>query len=71
MTMLVRQLEATEKGLPLQIYLFTNTTVWAEYEGIQADIFDHLIAVASEFGLRIYQQPSGQDLAQLQISKQN
>lgn len=71
MTMLVRQLEATEKGLPLQIYLFTDTTAWAEYESIQADIFDHLIAVASEFGLSIYQQPSGQDLSKVQISKQN
>jgi miniconductance mechanosensitive channel len=59
--MLVRQLEPTERGLPLQIYLFTKTTAWAEYEAIQADIFDHLIAVASEFGLRIFQQPAGYD----------
>ena len=62
--MLVRQLEPTDRGLPLQIYLFTKTTVWAEYEAIQADIFDHLIAVAPEFGLRIYQQPSGSDFQQ-------
>ena len=61
MFMLVRQLEPTDRGLPLQVYLFTDTTAWAEYEGIQSDIFDHLIAVASEFGLRIYQQPSGHD----------
>lgn len=59
--MLVRQLEPTEKGLPLQIYVFTDTTVWAEYEGIQADMFDHLLAVAPEFGLSIFQQPSGRD----------
>lgn len=59
--MLVRQLEPTEKGLPLQIYVFTDTTVWAEYEGIQADMFDHLIAVAPEFGLNIFQQPTGSD----------
>ncbi len=59
--MLVRQLEPTERGLPLQVYLFTDTTAWAEYEAIQADIFDHLIAVAPEFGLRIFQQPSGHD----------
>jgi len=59
--MLVRQLEPTEKGLPLQVYVFTDTTVWAEYEGIQADMFDHLIAVAPEFGLNIFQQPSGGD----------
>lgn len=62
MFMLVRQLEPTDKGLPLEVYLFTDTTAWAEYEGIQSDIFDHLVAVAPEFGLRIYQQPSGHDL---------
>ncbi len=65
LTMLVRQLEATEKGLPLQVYVFTDTTAWAEYEAIQADIFDHLIAVAPEFGLRIFQQPSGNDIKNL------
>lgn len=59
--MLVRQLEPTERGLPLQVYVFTDTTAWAEYESIQADIFDHLIAVAPEFGLRIFQQPTGSD----------
>jgi len=59
--MLVRQLEPTERGLPMQVYVFTDTTAWAEYEAIQADIFDHLIAVAPEFGLRIFQQPSGSD----------
>ncbi|MCC5940438.1 MAG: mechanosensitive ion channel family protein [Balneolaceae bacterium] len=63
--MLVRQLEPTERGLPLQVYLFTDTTAWAEYEAIQADIFDHLIAVAPEFGLRIFQQPSGFDFQHL------
>ena len=66
--MLVRQLEPTDRGLPLQIYVFTNTTVWAEYEGIQADIFDHLLAVMPEFGLKVYQQPSGQDLAGLKVT---
>lgn len=59
--MLVRQLEPTERGLPLQVYVFTDTTAWAEYEAIQADIFDHLIAVAPEFGIQIFQQPSGND----------
>lgn len=61
LTMIVRQLEPTEKGLPLQVYLFVDTTVWAEYEAIQADIFDHLLAVSPEFGLNIFQQPSGRD----------
>jgi len=65
LTMIVRQLEPTDKGLPLQVYLFVDTTVWAEYEGIQADIFDHLLAVSQEFGLNIFQQPSGRDFRSL------
>jgi miniconductance mechanosensitive channel len=65
MTLIVRQLEATPQGLPLQIYCFTNTTAWAEYEDIQGDIFDHLLAVVPLFRLRLFQQPSGLDLAQL------
>ena len=65
MTLMVRQLGADANGLPLEIYCFTNTTVWAEYEGIQADIFDHLLAIIPEFGLRVYQQPAGSDLASL------
>ncbi len=64
-TLLVRQLDPTEKGLPLQIYCFTDTTAWAEYEGIQADIFDHLLAIMPEFGLHAFQQPSGRDLRAL------
>ena len=68
MTLMVRQLGADASGLPLEIYCFTNTTVWAEYEGIQADIFDHLLAIIPEFGLRIYQQPAGSDLANLWTS---
>jgi miniconductance mechanosensitive channel len=62
MTFLVRQLPSDEMGLPLEIYAFTNTTAWKEYEAIQADIFDHLLAVAPEFGLRIFQLPGSQDL---------
>ena len=64
-SLMVRQLEAGEHGLPLQLYCFTTTTVWASYEAIQSDIFDHLIAILPEFGLRLYQQPSGADLARL------
>lgn len=60
-TILVRQLQPTSEGLPLEIYAFTNTIVWASYEAIQSDIFDHLIAIIPEFGLRIYQAPSGYD----------
>ena len=61
MTFLVRQLAPTEHGLPIQIYVFTRTTVWVEYEGIQADIFDHLLAAVPEFDLRIFQEPTGAD----------
>jgi miniconductance mechanosensitive channel len=65
MTLLVRQLEPSPTGLPLEIYCFTRTTDWGEYERIQGDIFDHLIAILPEFGLRLFQQPAGSDLAQL------
>ena len=65
MTLLVRQLPPDGQGLPIEIYCFTTTTAWGEYEAIQADIFDHFLAVAQEFDLRIYQQPSGNDLHDL------
>ena len=61
----MRQLEPGEKGLPLQIYCFTHTTKWAEYEAVQADIFDHLLAILPEFRLLLFQQPSGHDLSRL------
>jgi miniconductance mechanosensitive channel len=62
MILLVRQLQPGPTGLPLEIYCFTATTAWVEYEGIQADIFDHLYAILPEFGLRVFQQPSGEDV---------
>lgn len=62
LTFLVRQLAPNEHGLPLEIYVFANDTRWAEYESIQADIFDHLLAVIGEFQLRVFQQPSGGDV---------
>lgn len=65
MTLMVRQLQPAEKGLPLQIYAFSNDTDWVRYEGLQSDIFDHLVAIAPEFGLRVFQVPSGQDLSDL------
>ncbi|MDM5326248.1 mechanosensitive ion channel family protein [Neobacillus sp. CF12] len=61
MTLLVRQLAPTENGLPLEIYAFTNDIRWDVYESIQSDIFDHLFAVAPEFELLIFQNPSGND----------
>ena len=61
MTFLVRQLSPTEKGLPIEIYVFSNNTNWIEYEEIQSDIFDHLLSVLNQFELQIYQYPSGSD----------
>ena len=65
MTLLVRQLAPGPQGLPLEIYCFTSTTAWADYEDIQSDVFDHLLAIVPEFGLRLFQQPAGSDLAGL------
>ncbi len=61
MTFLVRQLQPTDKGIPLEIYVFSNDQVWANYEGIQADIFDHVLAAIPYFGLAVYQTPSSLD----------
>lgn len=65
MMLMVRQLAPGPDGLPLEIYAFTNTVVWMEYEGIQADIFDHIFAVTEEFGLRLHQSPTGSDMRAL------
>ncbi|MDO9520497.1 MAG: mechanosensitive ion channel family protein [Pseudohongiella sp.] len=64
MTLIVRHLNPGPEGLPLEIYCFTNTIEWVPYEGIQADIFDHLLSILPEFGLRVFQQPSGFDMTQ-------
>ena len=69
MTLLVRQLEPGPHGLPIELYAFTSTTEWDAYESIQADIFDHLLAVIGDFGLRIHQAPSGADVAALGTRK--
>ncbi len=58
MTLLVRQLQPTTEGLPLEIYCFTRSTAWSEYEGVQSDIFDHLLAILPTFGLRVFQASS-------------
>ncbi len=60
--MIVRQLDPGEHGVPLEIYAFTNETQWVAYEGIQSDIFDHLLSIVGEFGLRVFQEPSGHDI---------
>lgn len=61
MTCMVRQMQTDAQGVPLEIYCFTRTTAWADYERIQGDVFDYLLAVLPEFGLSLYQQPSGAD----------
>jgi len=58
MTLLVRQLQPTTEGLPLEIYCFTRSTAWGEYEGVQSDVFDHLLAILPAFGLRVFQASS-------------
>ncbi len=62
MLIIVRHLQPTTEGLPVEVYFFTNDTAWVNYESIQADVFDHIFAVVPEFGLRVYQKPSGYDL---------
>ncbi|PQP83936.1 mechanosensitive ion channel protein MscS [Paenibacillus sp. PCH8] len=69
MTLIVRQLAPGDKGLPLEIYAFSNDTAWGVYETVQADIFDHIFAVASTFGLRAFQNPTGHDIVQLKENK--
>jgi miniconductance mechanosensitive channel len=65
MTLMVRQLAPTTQGLPIEIYAFTNTTNWGEYENIQSDIFDHILAVLPAFSLRAHEAPTGSDIRQL------
>ena len=62
MTLMVRALEPTPEGVPIEVYCFTASTDWAIYESTQGDIFDHLLSILPEFGLRLYQSPTGNDL---------
>ncbi|XQW86899.1 mechanosensitive ion channel family protein [Thalassotalea piscium] len=72
MTLIVRQLEPTNNGIPIQIYAFTNTTNWNEYEDIQSDIFDHVLAILPAFSLRAHEAPTGNDVRLLaQVYKQH
>ena len=71
MTLIVRQLQPGPTGLPLEIYAFTNVTDWSVYEDIQADIFDHLLAIAGEFGISMYQEPAGRDFSALAANLQS
>jgi miniconductance mechanosensitive channel len=65
MTLIIRHLEPTEKGIPVQVYAFSREQEWAKYEGVQADIFDHVLAIIPLFELQIFQNPSGSDVKQL------
>jgi len=65
MTLMVRHLQPTEHGLPMEIYAFTRETEWTRYEAIQADIFDHILAVVPQFELRVFQNPTGADFSRL------
>lgn len=67
---MVRELQPSGQGMPLEIYCFTNTTIWKHYEEIQNEIFDHIIASADAFGLKIFQHPTGNDLGMLAAGKQ-
>jgi miniconductance mechanosensitive channel len=65
MTLMVRHLQPGPDGVPLEIYAFTNTVKWLEYEAIQSDIFDHILAILPEFGIRVHQTPNGYDMRAL------
>ncbi|VAW14311.1 Small-conductance mechanosensitive channel, partial [hydrothermal vent metagenome] len=65
MTCLVRQLPPSEKGLPIEIYTFSNRKEWSVYEGVMSDMFDHLLAAVPEFELEVFQNPTGTDFNRL------
>ena len=65
MTFLVRQLSPSSSGIPIQIYVFSNDTNWVNYESIQSDIFDHLLAILPEFDLKVFQNPTGLDFIKI------
>jgi len=70
MTFLVRQLQPTELGIPIEIYVFSKIQAWADYEDVQSDIFDHVLAIIPEFELRVFQNPTGKDFQKVFQNKQ-
>jgi miniconductance mechanosensitive channel len=70
LTLLVRQLESGPSGMPIELYVFAKTTDWIEYEAIQADVFDHVVAALPQFDLRLFQQPTGADFQALVAAPQ-
>lgn len=71
LTCMVRQLQPTETGIPLELYFFSANKNWIPYEGIQADVFDHVLAIIPEFGLRVFQNPSGEDFRRIGVKIEN
>lgn len=71
MTLLVRQMAPAAEGIPLELYCFTNDIRWAFYEAIQSDIFDHLLAILPEFGLHVFQAPSGTDVVNMRLLREH
>jgi miniconductance mechanosensitive channel len=65
MTLMVRQLQPTEQGIPMEIYVFSNRQEWVAYENLQGDIFDHILAVIPQFDLRVFQNPSNNSISRL------
>jgi miniconductance mechanosensitive channel len=70
MTFMIRQLQPTEKGLPMEIYVFSKQKEWEKYEALQSDIFDHVLSVIPEFDLRIFQNRAGDEAAIAEAQKQ-
>ena len=69
MLFMVRQMQPTAQGLPLQLYFFTKVTAWREFEQVQSDIFDHVYAIVNEFGLRMFQTLAGSDISRLPVGR--
>ncbi|MGX8794962.1 mechanosensitive ion channel family protein [Fusibacter sp. JL298sf-3] len=71
MPIMARHLPVNEKGLPIEVYAFSTETAWAVYEGVQADIFDHLLSVVDAFDLKVFQYPTGRDIATAPMGDSN
>jgi len=69
--LMVRHMQPTEHGLPIEIYAFTNTVEWPKYEGIMADIFDHILAVVPYFNLELFELPSSTDIHDVLLANFN
>jgi len=65
LTIIVRQLQSTETGIPIELYFFSKFYEWEQYEVFQADVFDHLLAVVPQFDLKVFQSPTGDDFKKL------